>query len=474
MAETDTEQGAALELARLAEQLKELKAKADARSEYREALSTLESDITDLGKKIGGLQAVRNTRKAEYSQEDLDKMVQIEGNGPKWNPARQHKMDACTPEVREFQEIADNMYILGTLLKVDPRQTEYCREVAMRNPIMRKSLDTSAGAAWIPTDLSASMHEKVRLQLRVAALHSRINMPTNPYKLPIEGADATAYLVSERGDIDDDLTANLRVPAAGALQSSPAFTALTLTAKKLGCRVTTSAELTEESIIPILPELSRKLALAMATAQEDALVNGDTTSPHMDDDVTASTDRRKAWMGYRRLAKDVGTAYIANTTPFNVLDVADLRKLRMKMGIYGLNPRNLTIVTGGVGFNKLLSLKDGTNPSPIMTLEKYGPQATIITGEVARVDGIPIVLSESVRENLNHGDGTWDGLTSDATCLILVNNEQFLFGDYRATTLKSREIIETDQSTLVVLQRLCFSSWASTATNVGVLYDIRA
>ena len=59
--------------------------------------------------------------------------------------------------------------------------------------------DTSnEGVDWIPTGIGASLHERVRASGKVAGLFQRINLPTNPWKWPLEGADATAYRVPSR------------------------------------------------------------------------------------------------------------------------------------------------------------------------------------------------------------------------------------------------------------------------------------
>jgi HK97 family phage major capsid protein len=75
---------------------------------------------------------------------------------------------------------------------------------------------------------------------------------------------------------------------------------VTLTAKKLGCLTVFSEEVSEDFVIAIIPFLRNKLGNAIASAIERAILDGDTTATHMDNDVTASTDARKAWIGLRK------------------------------------------------------------------------------------------------------------------------------------------------------------------------------
>ena len=390
---------------------------------------------------------------------------------------------------RSFQTMNDEMYLLGSILKKQNPWLETKRGRAHIKTMLKmglirdeKAFDTSAtaGGPYIPTGFSALLHEQVRLALRVAALHERITMPTDPYKLPIEGLDATAYLVSEQGNSDAYLTAGNAVTASystGSAAVTPGLSNLTLTSRKLGSRVTFSAEVDEDSIIPIFPYVNRKVVLSMADSQEDATINGDTAGTHQDGDVTSSADARKAWDGYRKAVQSAakidaqGTAGASGLT--TTIDVANLRNVRLNMGKYGIDPSKLTIITGPVGYIKLLGLKDGTNPSPVMTLDKYGPQATILTGEMARVDGIPVLISSKVREDLGSTTPVQTGGTVDRTMVLVVNRDAFVYGDRRQASVKSRDIIETDQTTLVIMQRLTFANWFTGQGVAGFVWNIK-
>jgi len=278
-------------------------------------------------------------------------------------------------------------------------------------------------------------------------------MPTNPFRLPIDGADATAYLFAEStSDTSSKITA-----------STPGTGDVTFDAIKIACRVLVSTELEEDSVVAILPLLRDKIVQALAEAQENAAINGDTDGTHMDSDVTSSADVRKAWDGYRKLA--LGAAKIDCAT-FNK---TNLRGIRTAMGKYGVNPNNLAWIAGVSVYNKMLGLDE------VVTLDKYGPSATILTGELGKFDGIPIVVSEFIREDVN-ANGVYDGVTTDNTVLPLVYRPAFLYGDRRNITLKvSQELyMETDQDVAIATQRLDFKPVqdATSEPIVGLGYNI--
>jgi len=358
----------------------------------------------------------------------------------------------------DLQARADDIYLVSKLLRRDPRSLKMWGEFAREASALRKAMDTATageGLEWIPTGFSAELIRQVKLALKVASLHSRIAMPTNPFKLPIDGADATAYLTAEStSDSASKITA-----------STPGTSNVTFDAVKLACRVLVSTELEEDSIVAVLPLLRDKIVQALAEAQENASINGDTAGTHMDSDVTASSDVRKAWNGYRKLA--LSSAKVDCST----FDIAGLRAIRAAMGKYGVNPSNLAWIAGISVFNKMLGLEE------VITADKYGSDATILTGELAKLDGIPVIVSEFIREDLN-ADGEYDGITTDNTVLPLVYRPAFLYGDRRSITLRvSHELyMETDQDVAIATQRLDFQPVQDAASEpiVALGYNIAA
>jgi HK97 family phage major capsid protein len=370
-------------------------------------------------------------------------------------------LPAKTDFDRELQELNDNIYITSNILKVHPTQLAMWQEFQAGDSELKKALDTATsgeGSDWIPTGFSASLIDLVRVQLKVANLFRRITMPTNPFKFPVVSADATGYLQSE--SIADE--------ASKLRASTPTTTNLELSAVKLAARTLFSEEISEDSIVPILPWLREQIVLALATAEEKAVINGDTSTIHQDSNVTAAYDAQKAWTGLRKLvvsgAKvDCGTFNLDN-----------LRSVRKELGKYGVDPSKLAYIVGLSGYIQLLGIKDSSSNQVVTTVDKYGPNATILTGELGKIDGSPIIVSENVYENLN-ASGVYDGTTTTKTIMLLAYTPAFIIGDRRRVTVKTAADIETDQQILVATQRLDFHPfYATTETMVGLAYNITA
>jgi len=353
----------------------------------------------------------------------------------------------------EAQRLNDELLLMS---KITQRPVQSLKGFGEFNALMKTlyTSNTGGGEEYIPTLLSNRLAEKVRLELRVAALFDDFVMPSQPFDWPLEGSDSSAYLVGE--------STSVIVGATVIANSDPGTAKVQFSAVKLGSKTIFSAEVDEDSLIPIMPYVEKKIAQAMANAVEDAIINGDTAGTHQDSDVLSAADHRKAWDGLRKLTN--AGAKVALTT----FSETNLRSIRGKMGKYGVNPRDLVYIVSPAGYNKFLDLDDVT------TLDKYGPQAVVITGELAKFDGIPIMISEFVRENLNV-TGVYDGITVNNTQAILARPDQFLIGRRRQLTVQSEKLIEEDQVKVVAHDRLHFRhiNETPTASNfVGLGNDV--
>jgi len=423
------------------------------RSDDREKIDRVQADITGLQKSLNSVLNQRSDRKAEF---EVSEDTNVASYSPVQLKALISNKAQAGSELEEIQRGNDELYLAQTLMGGrDLRQCEGIMDYARTNhPALFKAMETggsATGAEWIPTNFSSSLFEDVRLNLRVANQHSRFNMPTDPYKFPVEGADATAYSVPENTTDDADLTAGNRVTA-----STPGTINRAFATSKVGVRVVVSTEMTEDSVIATLPYVREKIVLALANAQENTVINGDERTSGLTniDGATLTTSHKIAYDGYRRAIQLAGTT----SNAAGALSLAEVRAARTDLGKYGVDIGQLFWLVGINAYNNLLGFTEVT------TVDTFGPRATIHAGQLGALDGIPIIVSEHVPEDLD-AEGLNSG-TGTQTEVMLVRRDQFRFGDSRAITLKSKERIETDQQVLVALQRLDFKSMlVPSATN---------
>lgn len=323
------------------------------------------------------------------------------------------------------------------------------------NRELEKALDTSDTSSFVPTQFSARLLDDVRLSLRVAALFGRLSLPRSPFTNPARGTRITAYLVGE--STSDSST---KIPT-----SDPPSRNVTWTAIKFAVRNLFSDELSEDSVVPIMPWIRSELIQGMADAEEDSCINGDNGTTHQHSDVTSATDRRKAFDG---LLLHSGGSGGAAAVSLATLNISNLRSIRKKMGRFGVNSAKLAYVMSMNMYIDALSITE------VETVDKFGPKATVLTGELAKVDGVGIVVSEFVRNDLN-ASGVYDGSTTDKTELFLVHTPSFLWGDVGAAKSETDRDIGTGQTIVVTSRRTDFeqihSPAASGEETVGLGYN---
>jgi len=272
------------------------------------------------------------------------------------------------------------------------------------------------GDEWVPTMVSSQFIEEFELDRQVVDQFKTINMPSSPFDVPIQTAVTQARIQPESCD-----------PADNIASASFGTSKLTLQATKLVESMCLPEELNEDSAVQILALVRGEVSTAQARAWEAAIMNGDTTGPHMDADVTAATDARKAWKGLRKLA-------LANSASVNfsaaAVTVANLRAMRVMMGKFGVSERNLTWLVSSKIYNQFLALPE------VSTVEKFGPNATILRGALAALDGIPIVISEYSRDDLTAA-GVNAALLSTFSSVMLVNRSRFMWGVRRPIRVRA-------------------------------------
>ena len=119
---------------------------------------------------------------------------------------------------------------------------------AVKSDELSYSTQASFGDEWVPDLWSAQIWQRARLENAILPLFQAVEMPSNPFELPIEGADPTVYFVPETSDEDQ-----LALGSGNAIPDSKIGSGkVQLAAKKLALRVGFSSELVEDAVVPVL------------------------------------------------------------------------------------------------------------------------------------------------------------------------------------------------------------------------------
>lgn len=276
-----------------------------------------------------------------------------------------------------------------------------------------------AGDEWVPTIVSSSYIEEFELDRQVAQQFRQVSMPSSPFDVPIQ----TDVTVARRQPESCDPADNVAAANFGTGK-------ITMNAEKLVEYMCLPEELNEDSAPQIFQLVRSEVIEAQGRAVETAILNGDDSVTHQDSDVTGTEDARTAWQGLRKLA----LANSANGAVIDFLGAAvttpKLRDMRTAMGKFGVSERDLVWMVSSKVYHQMRSLEEVTS------VEKFGPLATILRGALAALDGVPIVITEYNRDDLN-ATGVYDGVTTNLSEVKLVNRSRFMWGVRRPIRVRA-------------------------------------
>lgn len=438
----------------IAAKVAEALAKEKEEKDKGDEVAKLQKEIANLKKAATGVHFDTDSKRVEVG--DNIKQAEIEA-------ILEH--EPYTDDEKKIHKMNDEMYTGSVLKKMvaknsgrEMSQIQAVNEIrkhpyfqnfhgfAQANPVGKAMATASGyeGEDWVPTGYSADLIEKVRLETKIAQLFDKYTMSDNTEIFPIESTDADMYYISENTGDDDEITAANKIPAA-----TPATGNRTMTARKGGVRVVLSEDLKEDSIVKVVPWINKHLITKFAEGLESAVINGDRSGTHMDSNVTAATDRRKMFVGLRFTA-DGNYEYSLSTFNYD-----SVMKIPEQMGVYGASYDQLFWIVGTKLRHRLGYIRDAQNNNVVLTLDKYGPNATVLKGEIGKLANIPIILSGQLPENLN-ATGVYDGSTTSKGIMLLVYRPGFVLGERRALKIKTAEIIDTDQIKVVATMRKAF------------------
>jgi hypothetical protein len=351
---------------------------------------------------------------------------------------------------------------------------------------------TSVNSEVLVPKLADEVIPYIRQQSYMRQFFRTIDMPTLTFNVPKINVGADVFFIDE---------------------AKPApFTAIntetvTLQAKKLMTALTLSSELTEDNIVPILPHIKRDIAKAFALAEEEVFLYGNTapaTNAYSDsihwsntirggaaravtrnysENATESNwfkhDKRLAFNGLSLLAEpsfngslvgspgDPATKINAGNKPLSIDDVNNAIE---SLDVFGRDKSQLLLI---VSLREEKALR--ADPTILTTLEKFGPSAVFLTGEIGKVYGISTVATNLISTymgstytadgiNANYQGEHKDSLTTNNTVrkseAFVVNRNALLIGDRRLFTLKASDIpfMLADQLLLVATERIAMAA----------------
>ncbi len=333
-------------------------------------------------------------------------------------------------------------------------------------PLKRALDSTTAGSGdeLVPTGMATEIWRDVRLNTVISSFLPRINMPTNPFDIPLEMGDVTFYKATENSaGTATDLTTAKNTMSAGGVKALSVW----------------SYELDEDAIMAMLPSVREVFVRNTAETIDDLLLQTDSTALDsiIADGATLPASSRYLYGGGDGLLHLPLVDNTAQAIDHNAAISADMFKnILAKMDKYALNPTGGNNATSPdlVFISDTRTWLQAIALSEVVTVDKLGPAATIRSGQLAQVYGVPYLVSGVMGVADTDGKVTDGGNVTDTGRVLAVNRHGWFHGFRREMLIETDRDIDRTQIKMVVSFRMALVARGarSSAKHATLAYNI--
>jgi HK97 family phage prohead protease/HK97 family phage major capsid protein len=319
-----------------------------------------------------------------------------------------------------YQE-KEQAVMLATIMGKSMDQTKFGRQL-----LEKSSLAHVPGATPWELEVQLTMEEALRRKLVIAPLFRQIPMKTNVLSIPVNPEVGSATWVTAFNPTN----ATTLNTTSGGTGVSHKLSEVTLNAYKVATKEFVGYEEEEDSLLILLPMIRDAMVRRCSKAIDGALLSGDGST------IPIS--------GLASRAGTSGTnAALLQTVANGAVSIAKLRGLRAQLGNYGIDPAEVAYIVNNDTYYDLM--EDTT----FMTMEKVGPLATVITGQVGMIAGSPVICTGELAAKAT---GAITGLTNIAAMAVYIPN--FLVGSQRGLRIDTQELAAEQARVMVASMRI--------------------
>ena len=327
--------------------------------------------------------------------------------------------------------------MLGSVLGKSITDTKYGRG------LIEKAGAHVPGATPWELEVSLSMENELRRKLVIAPLFRQIAMKTNVMSIPVNPEAGYANWATTSGPANTfSGNTTLDLASGGGTAVRHQLKEVTLNAYKVATKEYLGYEEEEDSLLVLMPMIRDAMIRRCAKAIDSAMLTG-------------AGDGTVPVQGLSSRAGTSGTnAALLQTVANGAVTIAKLRGLRAQLGSYGLDPADVVYIVNNDTYYDLLE------DAVFMTMEKVGPQATVLTGQIGQIGGSPVITSGELAAKAT---GAITALTNIAALAVYLPN--FLAGSQRGLRVDTQDLAAEQARVMVASMRV---GMTQITANVGV------
>ena len=239
------------------------------------------------------------------------------------------------------------------------------------------------------SNFSSNIYTEMEQQLVIAPMFERISVDARNFRVPVADEDTDGDVAQfKSGTFATGIADATNVPTT----NQNTISAVTFTPHKFMATTHLAKDEEEDTVLPLLDFLRAAATRRLARAIDKSILRGTgalsgfTASPT--NAISAGTGFASVIEGLTNLASDASLS-VATGGANDKVDPSDIAGARTSLGKYGLQLGDqLVYLTTIEGYNSLVQTSD------FRTVDKFGPNATYLTGSVGAVYGIPIQITE--------------------------------------------------------------------------------
>ena len=324
--------------------------------------------------------------KSDYTPRESEQVAELQAQIAKY----QEEVNALQRSKMHYQEASRNQQQFS--------EKEQANAVMLAKMLNKKDVyDTKYGARMkavttvdqFLSNFSQNIYTEMEQQLVIAPMFNRVSVDARTFRVPVADEDTDGDVAQfASGTFATGIADATRVPTS----NQNTIKSVDFTQHKFMATTHLAKDEEEDVVLPLLDFLRAAATRRLARAIDKSILRGTgaltgfTASPT--NTITPGTGYASVIEGITNLASDASLS-VATGSANDKADPTDIASARTSLSKYGLQLGNdLVYVTSIEGYNNLVTTSD------FQTVDKFGPNATYLTGSVGAVYGIPIAISE--------------------------------------------------------------------------------
>lgn len=367
-------------------------------------LTSVKTVEVETNKTVATVSAPRVADLVEKTGEAIIKEADAKDKYGEYTPSATEEVSELKSQISKYKDEIKALQNSKMLYAENSRSTHQFTEKEMANAVLlskmlnkRDIFDTKYGSRMkavttvdqFLSNFSTNIYTQMEQQLVIAPMFNRLAVDAKTFRVPVADEDTDGDVAMFKsgtfatgiGDVSNVPTSNQNTIAS-----------VDFTPHKFMATTHLAKDEEEDTVLPLMDFLRAAATRRLARAIDKSILRGTgaltgfTASPT--NSISAGTGYASVIEGITNLCEDASLTVDTGSANDKV-DPGDIASARTNMGRYGLQLGNdLVFITSIEGYNNLVSTSD------FRTVDKFGPNATYLTGSVGAVYGIPIAISE--------------------------------------------------------------------------------